>query len=280
MKNTQTLLLSTWIMVSMIVSSRQFEFRFASKNIPAPSKAATGGEDSLYANKLLLCVADGVGSWAEEGINAALYSRKLTGNVDKYFAEDQQKYIENPKSLIIKAAENNKEIGSSTLVIVAMDPITGLARASFVGDSCYIILRPIENGEKLKVFYRSKDQQHSFNFPYQLGTDGDSPEKALSFAHLLEYGDIVIVGSDGLFDNLYDEDFVREVTKLKDNTEGIIVEKLSSMAFDLSLNRNYLSPFARDAKKAKVKFIGGKSDDIAIVVGRVIFSKQPEPETS
>ncbi|TPX42256.1 hypothetical protein CcCBS67573_g10524 [Chytriomyces confervae] len=55
-----------------------------------------------------------------------------------------------------------------------------------------------------------KEQQHSFNFPYQLGSDSkDTPEKdAGSWAVKVREGDVVLIGSDGIFDNLFDEDIL------------------------------------------------------------------------
>ena len=45
--------------------------------IPHPEKAYKGGEDALYANNEILSVADGVGGWADQGIDPANFSRKL-----------------------------------------------------------------------------------------------------------------------------------------------------------------------------------------------------------
>lgn len=46
---------------------------------PHPDKVAKGGEDAYYIadNKLSLGVADGVGGWADIGVDAGEYSRML-----------------------------------------------------------------------------------------------------------------------------------------------------------------------------------------------------------
>jgi protein phosphatase PTC7 len=48
------------------------------------------------------------------------------------------------------------------------------------------------------------EMQHAFNYPYQIGTHSrDQPMKdAQKFSVGVEQGDIVVVGSDGLMDNL------------------------------------------------------------------------------
>lgn len=45
--------------------------------IPHPEKIAKGGEDACFANEYILSAADGVGGWADSGVDPAIYSRKL-----------------------------------------------------------------------------------------------------------------------------------------------------------------------------------------------------------
>ena len=45
--------------------------------IPHPAKIEKNGEDAYHADSQLLSVADGVGGWANYGIDPALYSKKL-----------------------------------------------------------------------------------------------------------------------------------------------------------------------------------------------------------
>jgi len=46
--------------------------------IPKDAKLAKGGEDSADSSDSILVVADGVGGWAEAGIDSGFYSNKLT----------------------------------------------------------------------------------------------------------------------------------------------------------------------------------------------------------
>ena len=45
--------------------------------IPHPEKAHKGGEDAGFAGDTFLAVADGVGGWAESGVDPGLYSKRL-----------------------------------------------------------------------------------------------------------------------------------------------------------------------------------------------------------
>ena len=63
----------------------------------------------------------------------------------------------------------------------------------------------------LVIEFESKEQQHSFNFPYQVGTNGDDPNKGEINAHNVKHGDIIVVGSDGLWDNIHRQKIVQVV---------------------------------------------------------------------
>jgi protein phosphatase PTC7 len=112
------------------------------------------------------------------------------------------RYMCNPKLLCIEAAKMATETGSSTCVIASLDKEAPILYTSNLGDSGYLLLRRTDS--KLVSVFRSKEQTHGFNFPYQIGTSGDDPESADDQVHNVEHNDILVVGTDGLFDNMYD----------------------------------------------------------------------------
>lgn len=61
--------------VDFAVSNRFF--RYSTSIIPHKDKLERGGEDAYYASDSLLSVADGVGGWANRGIDAGRYSKSL-----------------------------------------------------------------------------------------------------------------------------------------------------------------------------------------------------------
>ena len=122
----------------------------------------------------------------------------------KYKYQKEQKYYQNnPKQLLIDVAKDNDEKGSSTVTIVILDPTNHTLNTCQFGDSAYMILRNTNGNQQYSCVYQSEEQQYQFNMPYQL-QDGheEQAELAVESRHRLENGDIVIVGSDGLFDNL------------------------------------------------------------------------------
>ncbi|KAG0279892.1 hypothetical protein BGZ95_011937 [Linnemannia exigua] len=185
------------------------------------------GEDSYFRRHDALGVADGVGGWSgTTGANPALYSRKLMHyafvELEKYDNIEEDAFYDyfnvNPVQILQKSFEQSardakKEglIGSSTacLAILRDDEL----RIANLGDCGVSIIRRNE------FIFRTEEQQHSFNYPYQLGTGStDSPTDAQVFTVKVESGDIVVMGTDGIFDNLFDEDILEEVVRC---VEGI-----------------------------------------------------------
>lgn len=65
-----------------------------------------------------------------------------------------------------------------------------LLRGVNLGDSGFLVIRDS------KLLMKTKEQQHEFNFPFQLGTNsGDRPETADIYKHDTKEGDIVILGT-------------------------------------------------------------------------------------
>ena len=72
-----------------------------------------------------------------------------------------------------------------------------------LGDSACIVVR---DGKQVA---KSREISHYFDCPYQLSTDSpDIPRDGTKLNYHLQRGDIVIMGSDGVFDNLFDSDIV------------------------------------------------------------------------
>ena len=80
-----------------------------------------------------------------------------------------------------------------------------------------------------------------------------------------------MLGSDGLFDNLFDikiiellRPFVRERDDILD--PALVAELIAKEAEKFSYNQAYISPFAKSARDNFYDFAGGKPDDITVIV--------------
>ncbi|EGR31765.1 hypothetical protein IMG5_102650 [Ichthyophthirius multifiliis] len=241
---------------------------------PCPNNEKNGGEDFNFTDKNLIAIADGVGKWAEKGIDPAEYSRELIKNVQKFYSQNILKYIQNPKILLIHAAKETNVVGSSTLLILALDKQTNVLKSTYIGDTGYLIFRLDENNIP-KLIYQFKEQQKSFDFPYQLGGQGygDLPKEAVEQEHKIMHNDIIVAGTDGLFDNVYVRNIQNEISQYLLSEKNLDVQSYASQlgkeAKKLSLTWLYESPFAIKAKLANQIYMGGKLDDITVIVAQV-----------
>ncbi|SNX87337.1 uncharacterized protein MEPE_06047 [Melanopsichium pennsylvanicum] len=343
------------------------------------------GEDAYFLRPDSIGVADGVGGWASRaGADPALFSRLLMhfcaaelsrfdGLGADHLAADGGKKLREWQQLdpvevmhtawerCVRASRREGILGSSTALLAVLrgDEL----RIANLGDCVLLIIRAGE------LLFRSTEQQHSFNFPVQLGmmghtaesvtiaanrtlsrdgflqsgasddlddnapnplgttttasmnearkgqqnaSDGDDAEEAEwdeprrdagRWSVKVQKGDIIIVGSDGLVDNLFDEDIVEEVLKFAppaashpsapedpdvslesggremeedeyrlpdDFCPQLVSEALCSRAKAVSEDsRAVSSPFQQRAMEEGLHYVGGKHDDISVVVAVV-----------
>lgn len=102
------------------------------------------------------------------------------------------------------------------------------------------------------MYFRSKEGQKRFNFPYQIGSTGDDPRYAGEDAtHEFNHGDVLLVYSDGVSDNLFSEDFPKcFADKIHDGivkSYGQVADCIARQAYALGKSPQYKSPFAKGA---------------------------------
>ena len=120
------------------VSSRYF--RYGAKNIPHITKVDKGGEDAWVASHNLLVVADGVGGWANRGIDSGLFSKQLVANIKTNFDKNEAQEL---KKVLHESVKGNPNTGSSTCVLAKFDTSRpNHLKATNLGDSGYLLLRP------------------------------------------------------------------------------------------------------------------------------------------
>ncbi|CAH0492578.1 unnamed protein product [Peronospora farinosa] len=196
--------------------------------LPHPQKRATGGEDAWFISGDTVGVADGVGGWARKGIDSGEYARKLKNSAERVVAMADKTLT--PLQVLTVAHRNAKCLGSSTACIVQLEDLS--LRAINLGDSGFIF------------------QCHYFNCPYQLGfgANGDEPEMGEVYDVETQEGDVIVLGTDGLFDNL----FPKQIASLLDTV----------LPFTPELDLHSM-------KKAGYEYRGGKMDDITVVTSLV-----------
>jgi len=159
-----------------------------------------------------------------------------------------------------------------------------------------------------EVFFKTEEQCHRFNFPFQLGTNSiNKPSQAASFAFVPQPGDMLLLATDGVLDNLFPEDMIeciqtcrQQCQKTDEEYINMCARSIATKACERSIDeRPYLeTPWQRAAMKAGMlkrpwrfasesflklpeeeqealrilHYTGGKPDDITVVIA--MFSMQ------
>jgi len=242
---------------------------------PPEQPQATGNAD-------VIGVADGVGGWRAYGVDPGQFSVNLMANCERlvmagYFVSNQ------PSKLLAQGFREMQEnklpiIGSSTACLMMLSHTDLKLYTANIGDSGFLVVR---QGE---VVHRSQEQQHYFNTPFQLSlppTDlqsevlSDQPEQADRYEFSVEDGDVILVATDGIFDNVPDRLLVEEMDKVyqcKDEKRlQQCANSIALMARRLSRDPKFLSPFSVNALAAGLEAEGGKPDDITVLLATVML---------
>lgn len=253
--------------------TRGLRFETGFKKIPHARKARTGGEDAVLCLGSCLAVADGVGGWSQMGVDAGKYSRELVGHLQQALPGREH----DPVAVMTLAANATEATGSSTCCVVTL--VGDALHGANLGDSGFVLYRPGAG-----VLHKTEEQQLAFNTPRQLGTgSSDVPAMADVSRHVVEVGDLVFVATDGVFDNLYDDQLAALLKLAAGGPVEDAAELVAQQAHMLSLSNLYMSPFAMKEVEAaaapkpgrpmgsrgRVRQ-GGKPDDISVVLGRVV----------
>lgn len=248
----------------------------ACHNFPGPNKQNPKGEDAHFLSPLAIAVADGVGGWAEIGVDPSRYANELMKGVSTAVTSLSETDRLQPLAVLKFAASKCTSVGSSTCSLFLLDPLKPVARTANIGDSGYIVYRPLPDG-RIHVVGKSEEVLHGFNFPFQLGTDGDDPSKAKVQSHDLENGDLVVMFTDGFSDNVHEDQAAALVTNFlsqKGRKIEELAQNLATKAYDQSRDKKFKSPFAVRALESGYSFMGGKKDDITVIVAEVTVGQK------
>jgi len=140
-----------------------------------------------------------------------------------------------------------------------------------VGDSGFIHLKPSsENGYQISL--KSIPQHHDFNCPYQLGyRSQDLPSHGDLYHSTLDQGDIIVLASDGVWDNLFPNEIISVINDQNSKPASQIAHAIATSAFKLAADSNRISPFAKYAQQHNIHSLsrGGKPDDIVVLVVKI-----------
>ncbi|CAE7291785.1 unnamed protein product, partial [Symbiodinium pilosum] len=219
------------------------------------AKKGTAGEDSYFLGSHCLGVADGVGEWRSEwGIDAREFTDELMEGCKSYLQNSEHR-VNGPLSRHAQAAmheghSTTRSFGSSTALVAVLGRRNQLGVAN-LGDSGLCLLRREEVCQGMRMVFRTTAQQTGFNCPRQMGHIPGAQDYAALLARgkdrlvdclkkqptaqkwdeakdaqlndvPVQHGDLVIVCSDGVFDNLWD----KEICELAAHAAGPLEAEL------------------------------------------------------
>jgi serine/threonine protein phosphatase PrpC len=198
------------------------------------------GEDAYFIAQNGLGVADGVGGWssskhATQRPNSSLFSRRLmhfcSQELQNTVGEpDPVLILQNAYSTAVNLSMAEGLVGSSTALLAVLAKDGNELRVAHVGDCCLYLIRDKE------IVFRSEEMQHrvsfsvqpsgtrrpgyslshrQFNYPLQLGPlSPTTPQQhAQSITLPILEHDVIILSTDGMSDNLWDEDVIEQLSR-------------------------------------------------------------------
>jgi serine/threonine protein phosphatase PrpC len=238
------------------------------------------GDDACIITPTIAVLADGVGSSKFAAEYAKTLVLRVMHEVCYEFHKASKQAADDRLVTAIETAVCECDIGagrdgSSTLCTVVLTG--GSAWFGNLGDSGAMVLRKSPHNI-FHVVFRTAVGQHAWNTPHQVSST-DSHEQATHVlqeqltvsSFRLHADDIVIVASDGVFDNLTDEEIAVLVTHQHRNLDCLAVARtLAHVAQACSISRKS-TPYSRNlaAHLGKPEHPTGKLDDVSVCVGRV-----------
>lgn len=271
----------------------------------------TNGDDAIIiGGRNFLAVNDGVGAWAQKDRgHAALWSRLMAHfwveETEKIYTEANDHALDIDKLDMVACLqraydhtkkstgenEGNGILGTTTVSGALLHHDEGgrpCVLCTTLGDSMVYVVRPdrgaggdagSEDESAGELLYKTQEQWHWFDCPRQLGTNSpDTPEgNAVMDRVVVEEGDVVVVVSDGVSDNLWENEIVQKVCgSVKSWEQGaleakegmlFVARELMNAAREIAQDPNAESPYMEKALDEGISAFGGKLDDISVVVG-------------
>mmetsp|Transcript_7964 Transcript_7964/g.16687 ORF Transcript_7964/g.16687 Transcript_7964/m.16687 type:complete len:403 (-) Transcript_7964:119-1327(-) len=281
-----------------------FNGRGYQKTHPVKARKGQSDADATLQAPMILGVADGVSQIEEFGIDAS----ELPNELLKYCEElgmtqlvpgRSESSYRGPIPLVREAFESTESLGSTTLVLAVLDNSTRIhgklhpmIAVISIGDCELLLLRRLHGrNSQLQAVFHTEMQRIDYNVqtPLQLArVDGridedfdesialEVIEKGSAVHCVSAYeGDILVLGSDGVFDNLFLDEIVEICNEiLQPSKTGAFAPMLPSMLSQVAQRIVKESHGKSDAKGGQ--FVdtpigkGGKVDDTSVVVAEIV----------
>ena len=266
------------------------------------------GEDSFFVSNTYKSIgmADGVGGWKDYGVDPSLFSNALMENAKRY--SETHRTETNPETILSHAydrvvSEKKVDAGSSTAICATLtkEGTKHFINVANIGDSGLMVVR------NRNILHRVHELVHSFNAPFQLAVlpkgmrnaFSDRVSDAIRDRIEVQYGDVVVMGTDGLFDNRFNTQiaadagwvgkteissmskipfvgamlstvFAQQEQEVDHIDPYRVATRIVHEAYQTALSKDSNSPWADMLRQSGVEGAkGGKVDDVTVLLGRI-----------
>mmetsp|Transcript_101690 Transcript_101690/g.283101 ORF Transcript_101690/g.283101 Transcript_101690/m.283101 type:complete len:419 (+) Transcript_101690:113-1369(+) len=294
-----------------------FSARSYQKTHPGKMRNGHKDADATLASPMLLGVADGVSQLEEFGMDASELPNELLRSCE-YLGMSQlipnrpvnpQDAYRGPVSLLKEAYEETESLGSTTVLLAILDNSTKIhgklhpmVAVLTIGDCELLMLRRLQGRQsQLQAVFHTEMQRIDGHVqtPLQLARVDDRVDPEFDEELALEViergsavhcvsayeGDIIVLGSDGVFDNLFlDEvvDICNEALHPPKKPGAFVPTQppvLSQIARRIVEESHAKSRVGRGGLLPETPIgRGGKMDDTSVVVGEVVEWTQAHSE--
>lgn len=258
------------------------------KGSSADTLSIKAGDDAMLVSPTVMAIADGVSGWESKGEQCSLgiWARSMVETLSRLMTEYKLSHAPHPL--------NNRDVsqilddsylhtshlmdlqnlqGSSTLILSMLCGET--LKYISIGDSKLYVVR---NGE---VIMTNEEQMAENLCPMQIGTQTLNvlpSELAVVDEIDLLPGDLVIMCSDGVSDNLYDREILQalgECLNFKRENLRAVANKILARCKAVAFDDNAYTPYnEKVAKLPSLRFgknrgLGGKLDDMSLCIAQV-----------
>jgi len=279
-----------------------FNAKAYQKTHPIKARKGQSDADATLCSPMILGVADGVSQIEDFGIDASELPNELLNAVEGLAVsqllpgQETEEYC-GPISMVRDAYESTECLGSTTLLTAVMDNSTKIhgklhpmIAVCSIGDCQILILRRGSTGRLQMVFHTDMQRiDGNCQSPLQLARvdetiDPDFDESIAieviergSAVHCVSAfeGDIVVMGSDGVFDNLFEDEVLGICEEMIYTTVGGKFQPLSRSLLGKIACRIVAESHAKSqpGPGGYVETpigLGGKIDDTSCVVAQVV----------
>jgi protein phosphatase PTC7 len=259
--------------------------------------------DATLVSPMLVAIADGVSQIEEFGIDASVLPNELLNAIEERAVsqllpgQETEEYL-GPISMMRDAYEATESLGSTTILTATMDNSTRIhgklhpmIAICSIGDCEILVLRRTQQGVLAPAFHTEMqridgnaqsplqlarvDETVDPNFDESIMTEVIEKGSAVHCVSAYE-GDVVVLGTDGVFDNLYIDEIVAICNEMlftsgyKDDFQPISRSLLGQVAKRIVMECHQktqpVGGMYMDAPIGK----GGKVDDTSCIVGEVV----------